>query len=77
MEHLPKGDYYKLLKGELKFENYLDILEDKGKFTICIFRTMNHRLPVEAGRWKHIIRENRFCHLCSRRELGDQYHYIF
>jgi hypothetical protein len=24
-----------------------------------------------------IIRENRFCHLCSRRELGDEYHYIF
>ena len=26
---------------------------------------------------KKIIRENRFCHLCSRRELGDEYHYIF
>ena len=26
---------------------------------------------------KQIIRENRFCHLCSRRELGDEYHYIF
>ena len=57
--------------------NYLDILEDKEKFTLCRFRTTNHRLPVEVGRWKKIIRENRFCHLCSRRELGDEYHYIF
>jgi hypothetical protein len=64
-------------KGELKFENYLDILEDKDKFTLCRFRTTNHRLPVEVGRWKNIIRENRFCHLCSRRELADEYHYIF
>jgi hypothetical protein len=30
-----------------------------------------------VGRWKKIIRENRFCHLCSRRELADEYHYIF
>jgi hypothetical protein len=30
-----------------------------------------------VGRWKQIIRENRFYHLCSRRELGDEYHYIF
>jgi hypothetical protein len=41
-----KGGNYKLLKGELKFENYLDILEDKDKFTLCRFRTTNHRLPA-------------------------------
>ena len=45
------------IKGELKFENYLDILEDKDKFALCRFRTTNHRLPVEVGRWKNIIRE--------------------
>jgi hypothetical protein len=57
-----KGDNYKLFKGELKFEIYLDILEDKDKFTMCRFRTTNHRLPVEVRRWKKNIRENRFCH---------------
>ena len=77
IETSSKGGNYKLFKGELKFENYLDILEDKDKFTLCRFGTTNHRLPVEVGRWKTIIRENRFCHLCSRRELGDEYHYIF
>jgi hypothetical protein len=29
------------IKGELKFENYLDILEDKDKFALCRFRTTN------------------------------------
>ena len=43
------GDNYKLFKGELKFENYLDILGE-DKFTLCIFRTTNHRLPVEVER---------------------------
>ena len=50
-----KGDNYKLFKGELKFEIYLDILEDKDKFTMCRFRTTNHRLPVEVRRWKKIL----------------------
>ena len=44
-----------LFKGELKFENYLDILEDKDKFTLCRFRTRNHRLPVEVERWKKLL----------------------
>ena len=44
-----------MFKGELKFENYLDILEDKDKFTFCRFRTSNHRLPVEVGRWKKLL----------------------
>jgi len=51
IETSSKGGNYKLFKGELKFENYLDILEDKDKFTLCRFRTTNHRLPVEVGRW--------------------------
>ena len=36
-----KGDNQKLFKEELKFENYLDILEDKDTFTLCRFRTVN------------------------------------
>jgi hypothetical protein len=49
LKHLQRGVIINYLKGELKFENYLDILEDKDTFTFCRIRTMNHRLPVEAG----------------------------
>ena len=52
IETSSKGGNYKLFKVELKFENYLDILEDKDTFTLCRFRTTNHRLPVEVGKWK-------------------------
>ena len=77
IENSSKGDNYKLFKQELKFENYLDNLEDKDKFTLCRFRTSNHKLPIEVGRWRRVDRENRFCHLCLGRELGDEFHYLF
>jgi hypothetical protein len=68
---MPDVQSHWIFKEELKFENYLYILEDKDKFTLCRFRTRNHRLPVEVERWKKNIREKRFCHLFSRRKLGE------
>ena len=45
---------------------------------VCVkFRTLNHRLPIEVGRWRNIIRENRICNLCNGRNLGDEFHYLF
>ena len=41
IETSSKGSNHKLFKEELKFENYLDILEDKDTFTLCRFRTAN------------------------------------
>ena len=34
IETSSKGGNYKLFKGEFKFDNYLDILEDKDKLYI-------------------------------------------
>ena len=39
------------------------------------FRTSNHRLPIETGRWTNIPRNQRTCNLCGD-GLGDEYHYI-
>jgi hypothetical protein len=38
---------------------YIDLkdIEDKDKFKLCRFRTTNHRLPVEVGRWKKNLLE--------------------
>jgi hypothetical protein len=55
----------------------VDQSREHNLYTLCRLRTTNHRRSVEAGRWKQIIRENRFYHLCSRRELGDEYYDIF
>ena len=35
------------------------------------------KLPVEVGRWYNIPRENRVCKICSKNEIGDEFHYLF
>jgi hypothetical protein len=72
IENSSKGDNYKLFKHDLKFEDYLDVLDDKETFLPVKFRTSNHRLPIEVGRWRNIKRENLICNLCNGRNLGDQ-----
>ena len=32
---------------------------------------------IEKGRWSNILRENRYCELCQKNQIGDEYHYIF
>ena len=58
------------------FEQYFDILDETNFLTLCKFRTTNHNLPIEHGRWNNIPRENRKCNLCNLEEIGDEFHYI-
>ena len=76
LETSPKALNYKIFKNELKFESYLNVLSKKDSKTFCRFRTCNHSLPIEKGRWINISRENRICTKCNRREVGDEFHYI-
>ena len=48
----------------------------KNRFTFCRFRTSNHRLPIEVGRWENVERHNRLCQLCQSGEIGDELHYV-
>ena len=41
------------------------------------FRTSNHKLPIETGRYLNTLRENRLCTLCLANDIGDEYHYMF
>jgi hypothetical protein len=71
IENSPKGLSYRLFKENFEFEHYLDILPDKDRIKYCRFRTGNHRLPIETGRWHRIERQNRHCNLCQYQELGE------
>ena len=57
-------------------ERYLLDLCSKFCFPLCRFRTGNHRLPVETGRWANISLAERKCTLCDQ-DIGDEYHYLF
>jgi hypothetical protein len=75
--NLPKGLNYRIFKDALEFESYFNILKDKDLTALCRFRTTNHKLPIECGRWCNIPREDRICTLCSKNEIGDEFHYLF
>ena len=57
-------------------EVYFDILDNKNVVELCRFRTANHKLPIEIGRWNNTNRINRMCTHCNKNELGDEFHYI-
>ena len=76
IQNSPKAINYRLFKDNFEFENYFNILEDKDIYTLCKFRTTNHKLPIETGRWNGIDRENRQCLKCNNRSIGDEFHYI-
>jgi hypothetical protein len=67
---------YKNFKDCFEFENYLNLLDDKDRQLLCKFRTCNHRLPIEIGRWQVIERHNRTCNICDKNEIGDEFHYV-
>ncbi len=58
------------------FENYL-LLAKSIYLPILKFKTSNHNLPVETGRWQNILPEDRHCQLCNSLAVGDEFHYLF
>jgi hypothetical protein len=59
MNNSSKGLCYTNFKDCFEFENYLNLLDDKDRQLLCKFRTCNHRLTIEIGRWQGIERQNR------------------
>ena len=57
------------------FEKYLINLPDALKYIVCKFRTVNHKLPKETGRYTRIPRNVRVCKICNSGQLGDEFHF--
>ncbi|MCG8113215.1 MAG: reverse transcriptase domain-containing protein [Candidatus Thiodiazotropha taylori] len=72
-----KGKQYLLFKDNLNFEKYLINIPKFHYDKIIKFRTGNHRLPIETGRWDDTAVNERKCNLCSKNDIGDEYHYLF
>jgi hypothetical protein len=75
-ENSTKALTYWLFKDNIMPESYLEILDSKNDIILCKFRTTNHRLPIDIGRWQNIERNNRICLLCDTNTIGDEFHYI-
>ena len=59
IQNSPKAINYRLVKDNFEFKNYFNIFEDKDIYTLCKFRTTNHKSSIETGRWYGIDRENK------------------
>ncbi len=55
---------------------YFEILSYSETMYLLKFRTDNHKLPVETGRYRNIEYKDRLCTKCHS-EVGDKYHYLF
>lgn len=71
-----KGISYRLFNDNFIFQSYLSSnISIKNRIILSKFRCINHKLPIETGRWQNVPKENRICNLCHS-DLGDEYHYI-
>ena len=77
VDALSKCLNYRVYKQEHKLENYFVKLSPSLCNFYNRFRCMNHRLPIEFGRFVNIERSKRKCRLCQSGEIGDEYHYLF
>ena len=69
---------YTIVKNlDLKFEYYLNELNENEAKVMLKFRTSNHNLPVETGRWRKLSFIDRKCKLCDLSDVGDEFHYLF
>lgn len=69
------GINYRIFKNNFGLNNYFLSLNNKQCRIFTAFRTRNHKLPVEVGRWNGTPLRERKCSLCSA-DVGDEYHYL-
>ena len=52
------------------------VIDFKYRQEITKFRISNHRLNIEVGRYKNVVRPLRFCTLCDHNDIEDEFHFI-
>ena len=72
-----KGKIYNSFIVIHEFESYLKTLPKQEYLPLLKFRTANHRLPVETGRYDGTPLEGRECPLCDSDQVGSEKHYLF
>ena len=70
-----KGTNYNIIKDNISLENYFTSLPTNLYLNLVRFRTGNHKLPVETGRWNDTDHQERKCLLCTKDTVGDEFHY--
>ncbi|MCG7878763.1 MAG: hypothetical protein N0C90_20900, partial [Candidatus Thiodiazotropha endolucinida] len=75
MDLSSSGKSYKIFKDNFKMNDYFSYLSNKQSRILAAYRTRNHRLPIETGRWTSTPLKERLCKLCNS-DVGDEFHYV-
>lgn len=75
VDNSSSGKNYRIFKESFDINPYFLYLSNRNSRLLTAFRTRNHRLPIEIGRWTSIATNERLCWLCNA-EIGDEFHYI-
>jgi hypothetical protein len=67
---------YRQYKQDFGLEKYTTRLSNNNIRLLARFRTLNHKLPVQMGRYNNVPRNERICEKCDMGVLGDEYHYL-
>ena len=71
-----KGKNYNVYKDSIQLEPYILALPYKLYINMIRFRTGNHKLPIEIGRWNNVDIDDRKCNLCTSNLIGNEFHYL-
>ena len=69
------GTNYRSFKDAFEISKYIKKIPNCFTKILLNFRTWNHKLLIEIGRWKNIPHSEKKCTLCKS-DIGDEYHYI-
>jgi exonuclease III len=74
---LNKLESYRLFKDSFTCEKYLSCVDNtKYRVALTRFRCSAHKLLIEEGRYRNIIREERICRLCNMNLVESEYHFL-
>ena len=68
--------FYKSIKNQFEFENYLNIPSFENRRAISKLRCSDHSLQIETGRHINIPRESRFCNICPMNVIETEEHFL-
>lgn len=71
-----KGKNYNIFKDNIEIESYFRVLPKNLYLNMVRFRTANHKMPIETGRWNNVDVDDRKCNLCDKNIIGDEFHYL-
>ena len=70
-----ESNIYRIFKSKFDKSDYINILPNHFCRILLSFRTRNHRLAVELGRWRGIPYRERVCQYCNN-DIGDEFRTI-